>query len=97
MAKNMALVENGVVVNVMWCSDRATETEALIDTADRPVGIGDTYTDGKFCRDGAEILTPLEQAQNDVRKLQDENATLLSDMAQMVDEVYASDMEMMGL
>lgn len=62
MAKSMALVENGVVVNVLWCSDREPEMDALIDTADRPVGIGDTYTDGKFYRDGAEILTPLEEA-----------------------------------
>ena len=62
MAKNMALVENGVVVNVMWCSDRTEQTDTLIDTADRPVGIGDTYTDGKFYRDGAEVLTPLEEA-----------------------------------
>ena len=62
MAKNMALVENGIVVNVLWCSDRALETETLIGTADRPVGIGDTYTDGKFYRDGAEVLTPLEEA-----------------------------------
>ena len=97
MAKNMALVENGIVVNVLWCSDRALETETLIDTADRPVGIGDTYTDGKFYRDGAEVLTPLEQAQNDVQKLQDENDALLSDMAQMVDDIYQSDIEMMGL
>ena len=88
MAKNMALVEGGVVVNVLWYPDRAPETETLIDTADRPVGIGDTYTEGKFYRDGAEILTPLEQAQNDARKLQDENATLLSDIAQIVEEIY---------
>ena len=27
MAKNMALVENGIVVNVLWCSDRALGTE----------------------------------------------------------------------
>ena len=62
MAKNMALVEGGVVVNVLWCPDRAPETETLIDTADRPVGIGDTYSNGKFYRDGVEILTPLEEA-----------------------------------
>ena len=62
MAKNMALVENGVVVNVLWCSDRAPETDTLIDTADRPVGIGDTYEGGKFYRDGAEVLTQLEEA-----------------------------------
>ena len=62
MARSMALIENGTVANMLWCSDREPETDALIDTADRPVGIGDTYTDGKFYRDGAEILTPLDEA-----------------------------------
>ena len=32
-----------------------------------------------------------------VGQLQTENAALISDMAQMVEEVYSSDMEMMGL
>lgn len=32
-----------------------------------------------------------------VSQLQAENATLISDMAQMIEEVYQSDMEMMGL
>ena len=32
-----------------------------------------------------------------VSQLQTENATLISDMAQMIDEVYRSDLEMMGL
>lgn len=62
MAKSMALIENGVVSNMLWCSDSEPETESLINPADRPVGIGDTYTDGKFYRDGAEVLTPLEEA-----------------------------------
>jgi len=63
MAKSMALIENGTVANMLWCSDSEPETESLIDPADRPVGIGDTYSDGKFYRDGVEILTPLEAAQ----------------------------------
>lgn len=62
MAKNMALLENGVVTNILWCSDREPETDTLINLADRPVGIGNTYSDGKFYRDGTEILTPLEEA-----------------------------------
>lgn len=62
MAKSMALVENGVVVNILWCSDREPETEALIDTADRPVAIGDSYESGKFYRNGEEVLTPLQAA-----------------------------------
>lgn len=27
---------------------------------DKPVGIGDEYRDGKFWRDGAEVLSPAE-------------------------------------
>lgn len=62
MAKSMALIENGTIVNMLWCSDSQPETESLINPTDRPVAIGDTYSDGKFYRDGVEILTPLEEA-----------------------------------
>lgn len=63
MAKSMALIENGIIVNMLWCTDSEQETESLINPADRPVAIGDTYRNGKFYRDGTEILTPLEEAQ----------------------------------
>lgn len=62
MAKSMALIENGTVTNMLWCSDSEPETEFLISPAARPVAIGDTYSGGKFYRDGEEILTPLEEA-----------------------------------
>lgn len=62
MAKSMALIENGVVANMLWCSNSEPETATLIDPADRPVAIGDTYSNGKFYRGGVEILTPLEEA-----------------------------------
>ncbi len=62
MAKSMAFIENGAVTNVLWCSDPEPETDILINPADRPVAIGDTYSNGKFYRDGVEILTPLEEA-----------------------------------
>ncbi len=62
MAKSMALIENGTVTNMLWCSNSEPETESLINPADRPVAIGDTYSGGKFYRDGVEILTPLEEA-----------------------------------
>ena len=63
MAKSMALIENGTVANMLWCSDSEPETDILINPADRPVRIGDTYNGGKFYRGGVEILTPLEEAQ----------------------------------
>lgn len=76
MAKNMALVSDGVVVNVLWCSDKAAQTDTLIDPDGRPVGIGDTYSDGKFYRDGAEVLTPLEEAQAEIAALREEKADM---------------------
>lgn len=66
MAKTMARIENGVVVNMLWCSDRELQTETLIEISDRPVGIGDTYDGSNFYRDGVEILTPLEEAQKQI-------------------------------
>lgn len=62
MAKSMALIENSTVTNMLWCSVSEPETEFLINPADRPVAIGDAYSNGKFYRDGVEILTPLEEA-----------------------------------
>lgn len=62
MAKSMALIENGTVTNMLWCSDSEPETATLVNPADHPVAIGDTYSNGKFYRDGVEILTPLEEA-----------------------------------
>ena len=62
MAKSMALIENGTVTNMLWCSDSEPEMDTLINPADRPVAIGDTYSGGKFYRNGVEILTPLEEA-----------------------------------
>lgn len=76
MAKNMALIEEGTVTNILWCSDDEPETDILIDMNDRPVGIGDTYEDGKFYRDGDEVLTPLEEA----RKLNREYERYLSEL-----------------
>ena len=76
MAKNMALVSDGVVINVLWCSDKAAQTNTLIDPAGRPVGIGDTYSDGKFYRDGAEVLTPLEAALAQIAALREEKADM---------------------
>lgn len=68
MAKTMAALENGDVVNMIWCSDSQSETDTLKNVDDRPVGIGDTYADGKFYRDDAEILTPLEEAEKKNRE-----------------------------
>ena len=59
-----AIVTDGIVTNVIALNARnAGDFPAAVKLGDRPVGIGDTYTDGKFYRDGVEVLTPMEQAQ----------------------------------
>ena len=60
---NYALIENGIVTNIIWLYEtNADEFPNAVKLGDRPVGIGDTYTDGKFYRDGNEVLTALEIA-----------------------------------
>lgn len=61
MAKNMARIENGTVANILWCSDGTAETDTLRNIKDRPVGIGDTYSDGNFYRNGELILSIAER------------------------------------
>ena len=68
---NYALVNDGVVTNIIWLSDRnAHEFSGAVKLYDRPVAIGDTYEDGKFYRDGVEVLTEMEhlQAENEIYK-----------------------------
>ena len=62
-----AIVTDGIVTNIIALNDRnANDFPAAVKLGDRPVGIGDTYADGKFYRDGAEVLTPMEQAQVEI-------------------------------
>ena len=62
-----SMVTGGVVTNIIALNDRnANDFPAAVKLGDRPVDIGDTYTDGKFYRDGVEVLTPMEQAQAEI-------------------------------
>ena len=62
-----AIVTDGIVTNLIVLNDRnASDFPTAVKLGDRPVGIGDTCTDGKFYRDGVEVLTPMEQAQAEI-------------------------------
>ena len=53
---NYALVENGVVANIIWLyPGNAAEFPNAVPLGDRPVMIGDGYADGVFTRDGAAV------------------------------------------
>lgn len=62
MAKNMARLEDGVVVNLEWCSDSEPETAELREYDGYAIRIGDSWEDGKWMRDGTAVLTEAEIA-----------------------------------
>lgn len=66
---NYALVENGIVTNIIWLNERnEAEWPNAVRLYDRMVEVGDTYDGEKFRRDGTEVLTPMEQAQEEMTK-----------------------------
>ena len=76
MAKRMAKLEGGVVVNTQWHADRTPETDTLKDIQDRPVALGDTWDAGRFYRGGEAVLSPLEAAQLELQDMRTALATL---------------------
>ena len=57
-----AIVTGGAVTNVIALREiNAGDFPGAVALHDRPVGIGDTYSDGKFWRDGEEVLTAQEE------------------------------------
>ena len=90
MAKTMVLLEDNVIVNLLWCSNSEEETDTLKEVGDYELRIGDTFEDGKWYRDGSELLTPLEEAELKA-------AEYYNSLTELVEEVYQSDMEMMGI
>ena len=62
MAKNMARLEDGVVVNLEWCSDSEPETAELREYEGYAIRIGDNWDNGKWMRDGAAVLTEAQIA-----------------------------------
>lgn len=66
-----ALVENGVVVNVMVLyPPNAAEFEGAVPCGEIPVAIGDTYDGEHFYRGGVQVLSALEQAQQEAADMQ---------------------------
>lgn len=62
MAKNMARLADGMVVNLEWCSDSEQETAELREYEGYAIRIGDIWEDGKWMRDGAAVLTEAQIA-----------------------------------
>lgn len=68
---NYALIENGVVTNIIWLySGNAGDFPSAVPCGDVPVAIGDTWDGQDFYREGARVLSPVEQARKDAEDMQ---------------------------
>lgn len=72
---NYALIEDGFVTNVIWLyPGNANEFPDAVPMNDVPAGIGDSFIDGVFYRDGEKVLTEAEQAMLEAEKALEETA-----------------------
>ena len=61
-ATNFAIIENGVVSNVLWgMVYNSDEWPNAIQVNDLAVQIGNSYENGKFYRNGEEVLSRAEE------------------------------------
>lgn len=64
---NYALIENGVVDNIIWLyPGNADDFPNAVPMNDIPAAIGDTYTDGAFYHNGERVLTNEERMQQEL-------------------------------
>lgn len=66
-----AVIEDGVVVNVIILYPGGAKSfPAAVPCGDVPVAIDDTWDGEHFYREGARVLSPMEQAQKDTEDMQ---------------------------
>ena len=67
---NYALIEAGVVTNIIWLYEgNEGDFPNAVKLNDLPVGIGDSYADGVFTRNGEAVRTPLAIAEETISQL----------------------------
>ena len=67
---NYALIENGVVTNVIYLHPaNAQEFPGAVLLGEIPAGIGDTWDGEHFWRNGEQVLSPLERAQAETQDM----------------------------
>lgn len=66
-----AVIEDGVVVNVIILYPGGAKSfPGAVPCGDVPVAIGDTWDGEHFYREGAQVLSPVEQARKDAEDMQ---------------------------
>ena len=68
---NYAIVEDGMVVNVIVLyPSNAKDFPGAVPCGDVPVGIGDTWDGEHFYREGARVLSFVEEARKDAEDME---------------------------
>lgn len=66
-----AIITGGIVTNVIILySGNAADFPSAVPCGDVPVDIGDTWDGEHFYREGARVLSPMEQARKDAEDMQ---------------------------
>ena len=66
-----AIITDGVVTNVIILyPGNARDFPSAVPCGDVPVAIGDTWDGQDFYREGARVLSPVEQARKDAEDMQ---------------------------
>lgn len=66
-----AIIEDGVVVNVIILYPGGAKSfPGAVPCGDVPVAIGDTWDGQDFYREGARVLSPVEQARKDAEDME---------------------------
>lgn len=83
---NYALIENNIVTNIIWLyPGNASDFPNAVPLNDVPAGIGDTYIDEVFYRDGKRILTEVEN----LRIINQEQAETIAELdSTVIDLTY---------
>lgn len=85
---NYALIDNGIVVNVMWLHpSNAGEFSNAVLIGDVLATMGDEYIDGVFYRNGERVLTRSELVQ---KMLAEKEATIAELDAALLETTYAN-------
>jgi hypothetical protein len=67
MAKTMAIIKDGIVINLVWVDDNTAETDELKNVHNLNVLVGDTYSYNSYYRDGMKLITHREQLTKNIK------------------------------
>lgn len=84
-ATNIAIIENGIVQNVVWGyvydTSFLSDNQCLAAVDDLSVNIGDEYINGKFYHNGKEVKS--------IFQINEENEAII---AELVEIIYGSEL-----